>query len=55
MSQIEQNTEMTRAELTAIRLARRYLKRNDGVLARVLNSYHSAAANGTQLGYLPDR
>ena len=55
MSQVEKKTEIPRAQMMAIRQARRYLKSNDGTLARVLNAYKSAAANGTQRGYLLNR
>lgn len=55
MSQVEQITNQKRAEIIAIRQARRYLKNNSGVLARILNAYKSASENGTQLGYLPER
>ena len=55
MSQFEKNNEIPRAQMIAIRQARRYLKNNDGALARVLNAYISAAATGTQRGFLPER
>lgn len=55
MSQVEKNQEIPRAQMIAIRQARRYLKGNTGVLARVLNAYKSAAASGTQRGYLLNR
>ena len=55
MSQVEQLSSEQRAEIRAIRQARRYLLQNDGTLARILNAYKSAAESGTQLGYLPER
>ncbi|MEN8892137.1 hypothetical protein [Planktotalea arctica] len=55
MSQVEQTHEVPRAQMIAIRRARRYLKTNAGTLARVLNAYKSAARNGTQRGYLAER
>jgi hypothetical protein len=51
----EQHFEIPRAQMIAIRQARRYLKNNNGTLARVLNAYKSAAAKGTQRGYLPEK
>jgi hypothetical protein len=55
MSEAERNNEIPRAQLMAIRQARRYLKGDDGTLARILNAYKSASENGTQLGFLPER
>lgn len=55
MSENERFNEISRAELIAIRQARRYLKRNDGTLARILNTYNTARENGNQLGFLPER
>lgn len=55
MSSVEPITPEQRAEIIAIRQARRYLKNNDGTLARILNAYKSAAERGTQRGYLPER
>ncbi|MEP5155673.1 hypothetical protein [Planktotalea sp.] len=55
MSQNEKSAESLRKEQVAIRIARRYIKRNTGSLARVLNAYQSAASEGTQRGYLLNR
>lgn len=55
MSESETNTEIPRAQLIAIRQARRYLKGNNGTLARILNAYKSASETGSQLGFLPER
>ncbi|WP_293452543.1 hypothetical protein [Planktotalea sp.] len=55
MSDAEEIKRIPRAQLIAIRQARRYLKSNDGTLARVLNAYQTAAAKGTQRGYLAER
>lgn len=55
MSQVEQIQKIPREQIIAIRQARRYLIRNNGTLARVLNAYKSAAASGTQRGYLAEQ
>jgi hypothetical protein len=55
MSEAEEIKTIPRAQLIAIRQARRYIKRNDGSLARVLNAYKTAAASGSQRGYLAER
>lgn len=44
-----------RAQIIAIRRARRYLKANDGALARVLNAYKAASTGDARLGYLPEQ
>ncbi|MGB7316591.1 MAG: hypothetical protein WBC85_01350 [Planktotalea sp.] len=55
MSQVEKNREVPSAQMIAIRQARRYLKRDSGTLARILNAYHRAAESGTQRGHLLSR
>ena len=55
MRQTEQNKDVPRSQVIAIRIARRYLKRNTESLARVLNAYQSAAHTGTQIGFLPEQ
>lgn len=55
MSEETQNKDDDRAQVRAIRQARRYLRANQGTLARVLNAYHSAMENGHARGYLPER
>ncbi len=55
MPQVEQKFEIPRAQMIAIRQARRYLKNNNGSLARVLNAYKTAASQGNQRGYLPEK
>lgn len=42
-------------QVRAIRQARRYLRRNDGNLARVLNAYKEADAKGERRGYLSSK
>jgi len=42
-------------EIRAIRRARRYLKQNEGTLARVLNAQRLSMANGTQNVALPEQ
>lgn len=48
-------SEEQRMEIQSIRQARRYLRDNEGVLARILNAYRDADARGTRIGYLPDQ
>lgn len=55
MSKTPQSAQISRDELIAIRQARRYLKQNTGVLARILNAYHTAHRSGTGRGYLPSK
>lgn len=54
MRQTEKNKDIPRSQVIAIRIARRYLKRYTGTLARALNAYQSAAQTGTQIGFLPE-
>jgi len=44
-----------RLNIMTIRRARRYLNRNEGTLARVLNAYKAASAKGSAMGHLPEQ
>jgi len=46
--------QISRAQVMAVRSARRYLKRGDGTLARILNAYKEAQARGSVRGYLAE-
>lgn len=55
MSESDQTHAIPRQQLIAIRQARRYLKSNAGILARILNAYKDADAAGVRRGYLAER
>ena len=47
--------EVPREEVIAIRQARRYLRDESGVLARILAAYRAADLRGERMGYLPEQ
>jgi hypothetical protein len=55
MSQPATQKSIPRDQVVAIRHARRYIKRNSGTLARILNAYKLAEQQGKRRGYLSDQ
>lgn len=55
MSEATSKLEIPREQIRAIRKARRYLKSNQGSLARILNAYKSAEQMGEERGFLSER